>query len=1474
MSDLNPHIVKEHEGDFENTIQYFVTGRPLTEEEMLPDSHGVHPVSPLGFMMKDDGTTLAPAEPLSGFMTYTVYDDNGNPIDAESAYADSFKVTGKYYMFDSDVISFPVVDIHRDESDMLFITVKGILPLVFDSNESIYFRNLTSDDYTPTGLVGDGARFVPDSIRHIDDELTELTVDTDIVFSGIVVEGKLAMCIDTDKKFLSIEDHESDTLSGIYVLGESEGEPIRKVFNRYNIQDESTDDTRPACYAGNGYSDTEVADWVHRKMGGITHHGCHPSSETGDLRDAGGLVNWFVRCGDVDITGGAGKSSVIVPGFGLGAGYGNMCPGTGKAAPVPDPEKDAEHKWLTFGYGTKHDAFQVDVGKTALPLDWPFTNESDYSDESRDNNITLVKEGVIYDDGTERKLLGALDRVSREECATCHGSGEVEDPDTHEMVTCPDCHGEGECDGPRYIMDRVHVCLYNDFKPNDDSHSHGHESDTTVLKKTFVNLATPITQKDGDTFEVTVSLPNIRLPEAYSGDTVKDLSGYYAYVSQPRVYVVSGTWEFSDTKVLFTTTADMLEYDLGDDMFKDKDGNDLADGTDVRIKVSFDAYPGKKFPGIGTVTDGKITLNDPLAIPDNLLRRIKRSADAEGKIHGSICGAAFVPQNNETLPSAIKTNIGLNAVRNENGALGQDMGNVDDGRTLQQYNKFYTADTEDTVRHHVLFSDDGTTPKKDQRQVVATVYPTVTNTFPWALTHRRKLGFLEKLMTMDADSGVTGIFARVYLLNQSIFRSIGSSEQLDVHEYPLYLDDDMIWYNTDPELRNGMSLIGAMLTIVEPSEDDILNGAESQPVRRAIQAAGLLAADYRNSRASRLGNVDSTRFLAEYLNRARIRKDDSSLYSYDDLDYGNCLDVSIDNNAYMAMANAIRLRHLPVILASAGTDPDTGEPISPVLNVYPYRNGETTNYSYYSGNPYGYGEYDTTARTEEVPCEVASTDGTESFAILNSVVVAAIKSRLPELDDLDRQNDLYRAAELCAIKFDDTPAYLNVNRPHVYRSHSSSDISWMEAIDAFTKLVSPDNIPVPQLSGDYIEDFAAASEQLPFIMTDAYGYYRVLNGWEADNLFIATTMPTDDALALFLKDYVPSYSARLASRNWNSYRVRVPENAETVGAGNTTYLTRMKWYDPDCDDDSRGQYAADAFLVCEAGSSFSDCNMNRIEFSNAEQAIAMNYSVPPYTVTRDYNKIAPFATENDQNSVSYIRVFMRFAFSEDAGRWYCVDYRQAPVSYLSPLYGAKALDQKIDGKQLWVRQACDPASWQEHLAHTYEEYVSMDINPALVDSVMRMDNNRRRLMVPYLPVSEGGLGLNAPVHKDGTVTTEEIKAMPHANFWNVRQHLRPATGATPVGDIRKYDKVGDEWEWGETGGIMSDAVLWGQYDYPRKGGPDYHLPDTVIPDADLTTRRLIYAKRNATTRVMDTGDIQIGPDTGKVFSVSYGTGNE
>jgi hypothetical protein len=99
-------------------------------------------------------------------------------------------------------------------------------------------------------------------------------------------------------------------------------------------------------------------------------------------------------------------------------------------------------------------------------------------------------------------------------------------------------------------------------------------------------------------------------------------------------------------------------------------------------------------------------------------------------------------------------------------------------------------------------------------------------------------------------------------------------------------------------------------------------------------------------------------------------------------------------------------------------------------------------------------------------------------------------------------------------------------------------------------------------------------------------------------------------------------------------------------------------------------------------------------------------------------------------------------------------------------------------------------------------------------------------------------------------------------------------GATTFGDIPRYYKDGDEWKWDYTGGIMSDSVLWGQYDYPMKGDPEYHIPDTDIPDADLSKRALIYGQRNLSTGIIDTGDIQVGSDEGSIISVSYGTGRE
>ena len=173
----------------------------------------------------------------------------------------------------------------------------------------------------------------------------------------------------------------------------------------------------------------------------------------------------------------------------------------------------------------------------------------------------------------------------------------------------------------------------------------------------------------------------------------------------------------------------------------------------------------------------------------------------------------------------------------------------------------------------------------------------------------------------------------------------------------------------------------------------------------------------------------------------------------------------------------------------------------------------------------------------------------------------------------------------------------------------------------------------------------------------------------------------------------------------------------------------------------------------------------------------------------------------------------------------------------------------------------------------YDDYQPLDINPALVDEVMTERNGKNRIMVPYASVQFGGLGLNAPTGRSGGTWMTQIGGQ-SANFWSVRENLRPATGALPGTDIPSYQKNSStgEWEHGHTDGIMSDAVLWGQYDYPKKRETEYHLPDVESPDADLTTRRLIYARTNPDTGTWETGDIQVG-STENVISTSTGAGH-
>jgi hypothetical protein len=150
----------------------------------------------------------------------------------------------------------------------------------------------------------------------------------------------------------------------------------------------------------------------------------------------------------------------------------------------------------------------------------------------------------------------------------------------------------------------------------------------------------------------------------------------------------------------------------------------------------------------------------------------------------------------------------------------------------------------------------------------------------------------------------------------------------------------------------------------------------------------------------------------------------------------------------------------------------------------------------------------------------------------------------------------------------------------------------------------------------------------------------------------------------------------------------------------------------------------------------------------------------------------------------------------------------------------------------------------------------MDINPDVIPHLVEnspedskdieLENNTDltvsevslpRLWRPYLPVAEGGMGLNAPCDVNGnTVSDSKLVDMPHVNFWSVRKHLRPAVSAMDGTDIPGVGyEIGEDEQYHifhtRSGGTMGDSVLWGQFDFPKKNKLDaneveYNIPET------------------------------------------------
>ena len=1464
--------MSEYVHEDKTTIHEYVTSPSLDPvTASTPDEHGVYPINPLGFpdtnVCDGDKECLGKGNPeFPQSKNFSVEMDTDGELPANYV-----EIATNVANMNGTEITLPVEYLEADPNSQgrYIVTVKGDLSTAFDLLTSVQFANAGYDDYSVTHVIDTDAVLVDGPEFNLGE--TKFIVDIPVcTIIGHVGAGRLAVVLDAaDIGYVLLTGQTNSAENGLYkVTGEDEpwvklasvgrvkGEQVTDADDPYNSW-ASLDNTPECGHVRHGYSDREVADYVEEKVGDLVANAIHPMSVPGDLSGAGQFTRWFVECGDIDLGHSHnGGDPVTVEGFGLGGYMSGECT-YGKACPSKRPERSddlpTEHPAITFSIGTRHTTDEV-VAKATLPLDWPFAECSGFGKGELDNNITLLKTPAHLTEGL--RTVGGLRHEVYDTCPKCGGSGE------YEGDLCPMCDGEGEVVVAHSETNRINVCVNNDFTPNAD--------DTTTLKRTYIHLPAPINTPDGDEFEVTVSLPVVQSPDQYGQDAKKNLSAYYEYVSSPRVVVLSGYWKFSDTNVVWHESSKPTERPYvtgkivieGDDVhpFVDDEGEPL----DINTRIRFTLDGGLNCPRYADVKgalldnrEGRIIITGLEGYPYTARLRDTRMR---------ICGVAYIGEEDVEYGTGTDLAMGLHS---RNGVtLGRDSGSGTSGN-LNEFNKFIKP-----LKGEVDTSREGLC-EGDARQVVATVYPTATNTFPWALVGRHKMKHLDKLMTDEWDLGENSVSAMIWDSNKKVIDFTDTVKFFGYGDgnYGFTADTMPIKYATNRFAGSAdKSVIGSQLRI--KFADGNYNDVASNPVRQARKAVTMFADDFRKLRMFHGGKLPKvTRASALEVSGTPVDTELKSYFGHWDPKTKPAPDVIVNKIASAAWLS--KARHLPEYVIISGQDlsadgnsliganpfvddpvvddPDAETPPPPVSGRYS---------AGFAGAKYENGYYETKDGHEVIPCEVKLLGNSSAFAY-RSVISARVASD-PDAVTHELYGDANRVAELQKVSVDKWKNSINydITSPYDYLVGSNDYEKWMDIYSATSNVFSIDTVPL-------IADMAVPSlddEQKVMLSGDPMAAYNDESDQELT--FTATNLPFYDeesprsvALTNMLRKMVSPYGSKMPVRFWDGTRVAIATSGVDAGS-NITKLIRLEWPEAECDmpPETRADIIADEFMAKSSGSKTVDVNINYV---NMESTLHTNWSAPPAKVTRNwYEKLAFTGTGDFAGPSGYVRVYMKFKFSAQAGRWYTVDYRQVPMSYLTPLYGAAALEEKIDGARIWTESLCAPiCEWKDVLMHPYYKYTPMDINPAVVSKLVEnapttaknieIENNTDlttsqvtlpRFARPYLPVSEGGLGLNAPCDVNGkTAPVAELAAMPHANFWSVRKHLRPAVSVMDGTDIPGFrlEQGADDKDYAvlsRAGGTMGDAVLWGQFDFPKKGKPECIIPPDSFGDSGDNTR--------------------------------------
>ena len=1194
------------------------------------------------------------------------------------------------------------------------------------------------------------------------------------------------------------------------------------------------------------YSHREVYDATHQKIGEVTGFGVKSMAMT-DCD--GGLVDWFTSNGEVNI--GNGHSNVFVTGFGLGGMYNAASANVTKQDKMPRDDYDENdrntlHPWLEWAYGTRYDA-QTSTNVAALPRDWPFTymtSERPIFNRLTDtSNITFVKsceEGV-----------GNLERDVE--------TGEI-DPETQEPIT------------EHVFNNRHHIVLYPDYRKI--TNKQGYQPGSVVVKPLFLHLPATLDTKDGETIDITMSIQNVD-PEAFGDGQSPEaaLSGYYAAMAQPRVYVMGGVQYFSNKKLLIDTI-DPITVEEGEEpkyTFKSSNTAYKNDGKtpldrETRVRANIVAMNGnstgerRTFPMYGVVissddTGCEIEFTGEFPYPDFVPYDRKSSMGRRKTFN--ICGMAYLVSGDnpsETPMGLVSREFELH--RNEGDAAGDaGAGSVDAG-DLDAYNKFYAIDSDN--EHMVNM------PKVDKRYVLATVYQTATSTFPWALSNRRKLATISQSWTdefdRDRDDGHKSLLHLIYDENRRLYNTVYPSLLAADEQHRMKTAYATRYLMSMLSTASWVSIASFMRIALSPNYNDSPMVIDSgNPVRVANHLVGMLADDFKTLRilAYKGNKKPRTKISSISINAGTTWPEPNDVLSADitapnqsSTDWNNVPQWGKDmvNSAWCS-----KLRNLPEYITK------------PEITIVPCIFSDTDAnhwFSYVSDENYPYKCDDleqSSAATETLPytpdskCRRYSSNSV--INLLKSLVYNNSEAQQNMMIDVRRYAETVSAIR---INEEDYMTLPNIGGTSTYEydtmddsapsqtihvrteAPSHTDTEWM---NPFTNIQSIDTVPYPEITMEKLAELP--ENQRVFASADVAQMYRYeYDDADDDVTSVSSVMPTETDLAKCLESYVTAYAANLDLHQYQGSRVLL-ENGKFKEANDPIYVRTISRIKKRMDtsrveNDIVAHYVNDCFGNTTAESR--DPNVDHADVN----AVSIGMSAPPYVTPSNYK------------NQTYTRVYMQFTFSQKAGRWYTTEYRQYPTNYLSPLYGADALGATLPSlwtasgsitvkydtmsnkfihhepeRNIWRNPLCDDAfgSYRSNMYLPYSFVPPMDITLGCVPylttgGVYDYDHNGE--LRPEYRIDDDSADLRPlsrlerpylPIEQGGIGLyppanvnggySMETNAGIHANFWSVRKFIRPAVSVLAGTDVPGHDE------------------------YPESGTPAPSRKGGVISDATL-----------------------------------------